>query len=87
MTRLKADGKVLRMAASIQDGQCSVGMMEVDEDHPLYSVKGGENAFVFRTQRYNPIPLSVMGYGAGDSVTAAGVFGDILRTVSWNPEV
>lgn len=87
MSRLKAEGKVLRMAASIQDGQCSVGMMEVDEDHPLYSVKGGENAFVFRTQRYNPIPLSVMGYGAGDSVTAAGVFGDILRTVSWNPEV
>lgn len=87
MERLKAEGKVLRMAASIQDGKCSVGMMEVDARHPLYTVKGGENAFVFHTQRYNPIPLSIMGYGAGAGVTAAGVFADILRTVSWNPEV
>ena len=62
-------------------------MMEVDSNHPLYPVKGCENAFVFHTQRYSPIPLSVMGYGAGAGVTAAGVFGDILRTVSWNPEV
>ncbi len=86
MERLKAEGKVLRMAASIRDGRCSVGMMEVDGEHPLYTVKGGENAFVFHTQRYNPIPLSIMGYGAGAGVTAAGVFADILRTVSWNPE-
>ena len=87
MSRLKAEGKVLRMAASIKEGKCSVGMMEVDADHPLYTVKGGENAFVFHTQRYNPIPLSIMGYGAGAGVTAAGVFADILRTVSWNPEM
>ena len=87
MERLKAEGKVLRMAASIQDGRCGVGMMEVDSQHPLYTVKGGENAFVFHTQRYSPIPLSVMGYGAGAGVTAAGVFADILRTVSWNPEM
>ena len=87
MNRLRQEKKVLRMAASIKDGKCSVGMMEVGPDHPLYSVKGGENAFVFHTQRYNPIPLSVMGYGAGAGVTAAGVFGDILRTVSWNLEV
>ena len=87
MARLKTEGKVLRMAASIKDGKCSVGMMEVDCEHPLYTVKGGENAFVFHTQRYNPIPLSIMGYGAGAGVTAAGVFADILRTVSWNPEM
>ncbi|MEE0352099.1 MAG: hypothetical protein UDP17_02020, partial [Treponema sp.] len=47
-------------------------------------VRGGENAFVFHTARYTPIPLTVRGYGAGAGVTAAGVFGDILRTVSWN---
>ena len=56
------------------------------KDDPLYSVKGGENAFVFYTERYQPIPLTVRGYGAGAGVTAAGVFGDILRTVSFNPE-
>jgi aspartokinase/homoserine dehydrogenase 1 len=30
--------------------------------------------------------MTVRGYGAGAGVTAAGVFGDILRTVSWNLE-
>ena len=81
---LKKEGKVLRMGASIQNGKVSVGMLAVGPDDPLYAVKGGENAFVFHTNRYNPIPLTIRGYGAGAGVTAAGVFGDILRTVSWN---
>ncbi|MCR5622116.1 MAG: bifunctional aspartate kinase/homoserine dehydrogenase I, partial [Treponema sp.] len=84
MAALKKEGKVLRMGASIQKGKVSVGMLEVGPDDPLYAVKGGENAFVFHTTRYNPIPLTIRGYGAGAGVTAAGVFGDILRTVSWN---
>ncbi len=83
---LKKQGKVLRMGATIKDGKVSVGMMEVGQEDPLYSVKGGENAFVFYTERYRPIPLTVRGYGAGAGVTAAGVFGDIMRTVSFNPE-
>ena len=83
---LKKENKVLRMGASIKDGKVSVGMMEVGPEDPLFAVRGGENAFVFYTERYQPIPLTVRGYGAGAGVTAAGVFGDILRTVSFNPE-
>lgn len=86
IANLKKQGKVLRMGASIKDGNVSVGMLEVDQNNPLYGVRGGENAFVFYTERYKPIPLTVRGYGAGAGVTAAGVFGDILRTVSFNPE-
>ena len=86
MAALKKEGKVLRMGASIKDGKVSVGVLEVGADDPLYGVRGGENAFVFYTERYQPIPLTVRGYGAGAGVTAAGVFGDILRTVSFNPE-
>lgn len=86
IAQLKKDGKVLRMAASIENGKCSVGMIEVDGAHPLYAIRGCENAFVFQTARYKPIPMTVRGYGAGAGVTAAGVFGDILRTVSWNLE-
>ncbi len=84
MAALKKENKVLRMGASIKDGKVSVGMLEVGPEDPLYGVRGGENAFVFTTARYTPIPLTVRGYGAGAGVTAAGVFGDILRTVSWN---
>lgn len=83
---LATHGNVLRMAAKIENGTCSVGLIEVNTNHPLYAVKGGENAFVFHTARYSPIPMTVRGYGAGAAVTAAGVFGDILRTVSWNHE-
>ena len=83
---LKKEGKVLRMGASIENGSVSVGMLEVGADDPLYGVRGGENAFVFKTMRYTPIPLTVRGYGAGAGVTAAGVFGDVLRIVSWNVE-
>ena len=85
MAALRKEGKVLRMGASIRDGKVSVGMLEVGPSDPLYGVKGGENAFVFETARYTPIPLTVRGYGAGAGVTAAGVFGDVLRTVSFNP--
>ena len=84
--RFKYADELSRMGASIKDGKVSVGMMEVGQDDPLYGVRGGENAFVFYTERYQPIPLTVRGYGAGAGVTAAGVFGDILRTVSFNPE-
>lgn len=87
MTCLRKQNKVLRMGASIKNGQVSVGMLEVGPEDPLFAVKGGENAFVFETTRYNPIPLTVRGYGAGADVTAAGVFGDVLRTVSFNPEL
>ena len=56
---LKKEGKVLRMGAEIKDGQCSVGLLEVGNENPLFAVKGGENAFVFHTRRYSPIPLTV----------------------------
>lgn len=82
---LAKEEKTLRMGASIDNGKCVVGILEVDKKNPLYNIRDGENAFVFYTERYNPIPLTIRGYGAGAEVTAAGVFGDILRTVSWNP--
>ena len=85
MSELRKENKVLRMGASIKNGEVSVGMLEVGPDDPLYGVRGGENAFVFQTERYTPIPLTIRGYGAGAGVTAAGVFGDIMRTVSFNP--
>jgi bifunctional aspartokinase/homoserine dehydrogenase len=53
----------------------------VDQNNPLYKVKDGENALAFYTRYYQPIPLLLRGYGAGNAVTAAGIFADILRTL------
>jgi aspartokinase/homoserine dehydrogenase 1 len=82
---LKAEGKVLRFAAGITgaDGSATVGPVEVKITDPLASIRGGENAFVFTTKYYSPIPLVIHGYGAGADVTASGVFADLLRTTTW----
>jgi aspartokinase/homoserine dehydrogenase 1 len=82
---LKKQGKVLRFAASIsgKDRSVRVGAVEVPASDPLAAISGGENAFVFNTRYYSPIPLVIRGYGAGADVTAAGVFADILRTATW----
>lgn len=77
-----AQGKVLRYIGLIKDGFCQVKMVAVDEHNPLYKVKNGENALAFYTRYYQPIPLVLRGYGAGNDVTAAGVFADILRTLT-----
>lgn len=76
-----ASGKVLRYVGSIDNGKCKVAIKEVDGDDPLYKVKNGENALAFYTRYYSPIPLLLRGYGAGNKVTAAGIFADILRTL------
>ena len=85
MAALKAAGKTLRFAASIdgQAGIARVGAIEVPHDHPLAAIHGGENAFVFTTKYYSPIPLIIRGYGAGADVTASGIFADIMRTTKW----
>jgi bifunctional aspartokinase / homoserine dehydrogenase 1 len=83
--QLAAEGKVLRHAAVIEADngtcQCRVGLEAVGPDHPLYAVRGGENAFSFLTEHYQPTPLVVRGYGAGGEVTAAGALADVLKIV------
>ena len=78
-----ADG-VLRYIGRIEDGHCSVSIDVVPKNMPLGSIRDGENALVLHTRYYQPIPLVLRGYGAGADVTAAGVFGDLLRT-AWRP--
>ena len=83
----QAQGQVLRYVATIsKSGECYCGVKAVDASDPLYKVRGGENALAFTTAYYQPIPLVIRGYGAGTSVTAAGVLADILRLQSWTRE-
>ena len=84
-----AEGKVLRYVGSIDgsDKRCKVEIRAVDSSDPLHSVKGGENALAFYSRYYQPLPFVLRGYGAGNAVTAAGVFADMLRTLAWQREV
>jgi len=80
----EAEGQVLRYVGRIEGGKCRVAIEAVPSRNPLGAIRDGENALVLHTLYYQPIPLVLRGYGAGAAVTAAGVFGDILRTV-WRP--
>ena len=75
---------VLRYVARLEDGKCRVAIEAVERSKPLGAIRDGENALVIHTAYYQPIPMVLRGYGAGAAVTAAGVFGDLLRTV-WRP--
>ncbi|OOS00044.1 bifunctional aspartate kinase/homoserine dehydrogenase I [Canicola haemoglobinophilus] len=81
VAKAQSEGKVLRYVGQIEEGKCKVSIVAVDGDDPLYKVKNGENALAFYTRYYQPIPLLLRGYGAGNAVTAAGIFADILRTL------
>ncbi|MEY8252569.1 MAG: bifunctional aspartate kinase/homoserine dehydrogenase I, partial [Colwellia sp.] len=82
----KLEGKVLRYIGNIVDGKCQVSIESVGTDHPLYSIKDGENALAIHSRYYQPLPFVLRGYGAGAAVTAAGVFGDLLRTLAWEQQ-
>ncbi len=75
---------VLRYVARLENGSCRVSIEDTPRVKPLGAVRDGENALVIHTLYYQPIPMVLRGYGAGAAVTAAGVFGDLLRTV-WRP--
>lgn len=80
-------GKVFRYVGVIEEGRCKVQISAVGGNDPLFKVKDGENALAFYSQYYQPLPLVLRGYGAGNDVTAAGVFADLLRTLSWKSGV
>lgn len=75
---LAKDGKKLRFVASYDNGACEVGLREVEQGHPFYDLEGSNNIIMITTERYNEYPMVIKGYGAGATVTAAGVFSDII---------
>lgn len=69
----------LRYKAVLQNGKVKVELGSVDENHPFYSLSGSDNIILLTTERYHDRPMVIRGPGAGATVTAAGVFADIIR--------
>ena len=76
--RLEQAGKHWRFVATMDHGQTSVSLQEVDQNHPFYNLEGSNNIVLLTTERYKEYPMQIQGYGAGASVTAAGVFANIM---------
>jgi aspartokinase/homoserine dehydrogenase 1 len=76
--RVETEKKRIRLVAKMEKGHCEVGLQEVDRHHPFYELEGSNNIIMISTERYNDYPMVIKGYGAGEDVTAAGVFADII---------
>lgn len=75
---LEAEGKRWRFVATMDHGKTSVALKEVESNHPFYNLEGSNNIVLLTTERYKEYPMLIQGYGAGASVTAAGVFANIM---------
>ncbi|MBR3856759.1 MAG: bifunctional aspartate kinase/homoserine dehydrogenase I [Bacteroidaceae bacterium] len=75
---LEAQKKVWRFVAKLDNGKATVSLQEFDNNHSFYALEGSNNIVMLTTERYREYPMLIQGYGAGASVTAAGVFADIM---------
>ena len=76
--QLAAENKHWRFVAKMEGGKASVSLQEIQEHHPFYNLEGSNNIVLLTTDRYREYPMLIQGYGAGASVTAAGVFANIM---------
>ena len=75
---LEAEGKRWRFVATMDGGKVNVALKAVDRNHPFYNLEGSNNIVLLTRDRYKEYPMQIQGYGAGASVTAAGVFANIM---------
>lgn len=80
--KLEAENKHWKFVAKLEDGKGSVSLQEVSRSHPFYGLEGSNNIVLLTTERYKEYPMMIQGYGAGASVTAAGVFADIISVAN-----
>ena len=76
--QLEREGKRWRFVATMEGGHTVVALREVENGHPFYNLEGSNNIVLLTTERYKEYPMQIQGYGAGASVTAAGVFANIM---------
>jgi aspartokinase/homoserine dehydrogenase 1 len=83
-------GNVLRYVGELYGdlqqikGNLEVKLIAVSENSALGQLKGSDSIFEIYTESYGERPIVIQGAGAGASVTARGVFGDILRVADKN---
>lgn len=75
---LEAKDMKWRFVAKMEMGNTSVALQAIEKGHPFYNLEGSNNIVMLTTERYKEYPMLIQGYGAGASVTAAGVFANIM---------
>ncbi len=77
--KLAVENKKWRFVARFENGIAEAGLQEVGITHAFYDLEGSNNLVIYTTERYHEFPMLIKGYGAGASVTAAGVFADLIK--------
>ncbi|PJE07345.1 bifunctional aspartate kinase/homoserine dehydrogenase I [Legionella sp.] len=84
LRQAKTKNQHLHYVGSInREGKLQVAIKSLPKEHPFSRLEGTDNMIIFRTKRYQERPLIIQGPGAGAEVTAAGIFADLLRLVSF----
>jgi len=79
-----AGGRILRYVGRLSAAEgATVRLESLPADHPFGNMNLTDNIVRYASRRYSDNPLVVQGPGAGPSVTAAGVFADLLRLASY----
>ena len=76
--KLEEEGRRWRFIATMDHGKVCVALRDTTQDSPFYNLEGSNNIVLLTTERYKEYPMLIQGYGAGASVTAAGVFANII---------
>ncbi|QQG44086.1 MAG: hypothetical protein HYW86_04455 [Candidatus Roizmanbacteria bacterium] len=79
--KARKNNQVLRYIAHVEKHSTTVGIKNVLLKSDMGSLEGPDNIIIIKTKRYFNNPLVIKGPGAGPEVTAAGVFGDLLKII------
>jgi bifunctional aspartokinase / homoserine dehydrogenase 1 len=79
LSEAKAKDCRIKFVASFDNGKASVGLQFIPKESPFYNLEGKDNIVEFYTDRYIDQPLIIKGAGAGATVTASGIFADVIR--------
>jgi len=71
------NNKTLKYIAKFENSKISVGLEEIDLDHPFAKINGTTNVASVVTDIYDE-PIILTGYGAGTFQTASGVLSDVM---------
>ena len=69
-------------------GTARISIAQVDKESRIARCQANENIVEIESRRYSGSPMVLQGPGAGASITASGLFADVLQLsrtlVDWN---
>jgi len=85
--RARKQGLRLTCLAEFDGREARVSVTPVPAADPFAQLAAGENLLRVWTRRYQPVPLTIAGPGAGTEVTAAGLLTDLIKAVTGSRRV